>query len=314
LDKLDVKLIRGFLQAQRDHPIPGEIRLPYSSLAHQLGISESTARDRLRRIQRSGFVAKWSLLVNPSLLGVHLFALGFDMPTSVPRDDVVEKLKLLPEVLLLVSYHGGHVGVLFYHRDEADLTKQIRLISKLSSMQDSYTTKIPFPPCEISLSRTDWRIISSLQTDTGRSYREIATGLNISTRTVKRRLARMVAYKAIFAIATGDFNKLTEAVRADFIVHYSTEARSASEPFVIGALNEYLIFAAPWQDFSVYNTMVPNIPQAKKLYHLIRQHAGVKNVRLGLAEEQHEAYEILKEQVDRRLAQMQVTRVRKVSS
>lgn len=100
LDPLDVRIIRAL---QRDG------RMPYSTLAEELGVAEGTIRKRVARLQADGYV-RIVAVANPFKVGMDVVAI---IGLNVARQRMKEALKRLRS-LDAVRYIGVTTGTFDY--------------------------------------------------------------------------------------------------------------------------------------------------------------------------------------------------------
>src|SRR4029077_6113829 len=161
MDKLDIKIIRELYQGQ---PIPDLRRGPRDSfrvMGRKLGVSDGTVRERLGKLTRSGLIRSGPLQVNGDLLGVNLGVLSMDVEPSTQKDKLVEKLSLIDGVFLVQTHVGTLIGIMLYYEDGKSLERRLSLIASVSGARGAKFTRLPLPKSGVSLSKTDWRILST---------------------------------------------------------------------------------------------------------------------------------------------------------
>lgn len=302
MDSLDVKLVRELSQGRNVGLVWGDINPSYREMAHRLGVSRETVRNRVEKMLSSGVMKVFPIQVNPGLLGLTMGAVTVDFPASSHKADLIRNISLLEGVGLIVSHVGSSFGIIFYYEDEASRRKKVELISRLCSATATDTTSIPYPRCTVSLSEGDWETIASLQRSRRGPARRVAVDLGISEKTLRRRLKRLVEGWAISTVISTDVGPLRGEVAANLIVHYASPAqRPAADGRLLRDLDEYLFFPGLWTDFSVYSLFLPSIPEAMKILERTRETPGVGIARIELVEQRIETYDIFREQVERKL-------------
>ncbi|MBI3022911.1 MAG: AsnC family transcriptional regulator [Thaumarchaeota archaeon] len=162
-----------------------------------------------------------------------------------------------------------------------------------------------FPRCEISLSKTDWEIVRSMRKDPRNSYAAVAKELHLSTKTVKRRLAKMIDGKAVFAVWASNPKVFEGAILADLRVLYdNSEPRGELVQKIISQLDDYLYFVGLWDVLSVFLLIVPNVSKMQELVMWAKQQQGVKNARIDIQQERIQLWEKMSEHIEKRLAQL----------
>ena len=304
MDKLDVAVIRELLQGLPTSPTRPGIRLSFRAVARRLGVPEGAVRARARRLVDSGFIRGWAVHPNPNLLGLNERVLLVEASRGSERD-TVEKLMLIEGTVLLVNYHGNAMGVIFFYKDEKSLQRKTDLVEKVTGGTVLASADMSFPPCDLRLRLVDWKILAALQERIGAPYAEIARGLGLSTRTVKRRVTRMTKGGAAFVLASGDESKLRDTVRCDLIILWGDQRlRGPAQAELLHLLADYNFFSGLWTSFSVFNLLLPNVQIARDLLEKASALKGVEGARVEFLQERHEAYDTLRDQIDEKVAEL----------
>ncbi|MEM2320714.1 MAG: Lrp/AsnC family transcriptional regulator [Candidatus Bathyarchaeia archaeon] len=83
--------------------------LPFTEIARQLKMSESTIRKRVERLKREGVIKKFTVVVDPQKIGFNAIAIvGIDADPSKILD-VAKKLCELPEARYVATSTGDHM-------------------------------------------------------------------------------------------------------------------------------------------------------------------------------------------------------------
>ena len=185
LDRLDVRVLRELLQGNVSMPLNPAFRKSFRSIARTLKVEEDTVRSRVGRLEQIGFIKEWCTHPNPNILGIKENMIWLDIPSSTSKDDLVEKLKLLPDVLIIAKYYGTLIGIVLIYETDLSLMKSISLIRRLSNAFNLIRGNVLWPEANIQLSKSDWQILSALFHDPRKTYLGVSTGLGISARTVQ---------------------------------------------------------------------------------------------------------------------------------
>ena len=106
LDKLDISVLREFMQDMTNFPRQSDIRKSFRKIAKSLQTDEDTVRNRIEGLHRTGFLRGWQVGINPGLLGQKTVTLVLDVPSPASKDDVLRKLRLIPGILTIIEYMG----------------------------------------------------------------------------------------------------------------------------------------------------------------------------------------------------------------
>ncbi|MCS6767936.1 MAG: AsnC family transcriptional regulator [Candidatus Nitrosocaldus sp.] len=162
-------------------------RASYRSIGRRVGLSTSTVRSRVLNMLNSGLITRF-------IASLDLTALGYSLVHVVVKhrgdeDYIVERLRLLGNILMSVACVGDIT--VFGLASKGMLKERLDLLQVvLQPNTILYTSSMEAMPRR--LLRNDLRIIRHLLVEPRASIKSIASRLNISARTVKRRLEYMV--------------------------------------------------------------------------------------------------------------------------
>ncbi len=266
-------------------------RTSLREVARSLKIDELTVRNRLRRLELGGFLKGWRLFVNPALLHANLTQILFDLRDST--EDLSGKLKGLPGVGAIVEHIGKSMWVVVYHNDEKSLNERERMIERTAKAKAVAIAKIRAPKCDVSLYPTDVEIIAALSKNPRKPYSMVAKELGLSTRTVRRRLQRMVDGRAVFVLPSMDPGSLEGALLVDLLVEYSDGERSATTfERLLPAMDDFLIRAQPGDPrYGFFNLFVTKLSVVSKILKEVQSIPGVKSARADLVQSRWEMYD-----------------------
>jgi DNA-binding Lrp family transcriptional regulator len=307
MDELDVKIIRELLQPIAFVTTREGQKESLRSIGRKLRVSDGVVAKRAARLVRSGFIKGFPLLLNPGLLGLKVGALILEVKASTPTKELAKRLSLIDGLFVVQSYYSSSVGITFYYGDDESFEKKAELISTVAGALGRKLARIPFPTSTVSLSKTDWRIISRLQRNVDEPLKAIAEELQISTRTVRRRMVGMTKGGVIFTIASMDVTAVREGIVADLIVEYDNPLlRPRVDLTLIELLDPYYYFTGLWEGFSSFAIIVPSISKSREIVETVRKVEGIKSADVELVEDRHEFYGYLHEAVERKLASLQL--------
>ncbi|MEM1659084.1 MAG: Lrp/AsnC family transcriptional regulator [Candidatus Jordarchaeales archaeon] len=108
-------------------------RIPFLRIADALGVSETAVRKRVRKLEKSGVIKKYTVEVDPRKLGFEINTLiGLDTKPECYLQ-VVEKLKGMKETVSVYATSGDHmILVECWFKNSGELAE---FCKKLESMQ-----------------------------------------------------------------------------------------------------------------------------------------------------------------------------------
>ena len=291
MDALDKCVLRALFQNEGLTPVNPRARTSSAAIARKLGVSEGTVRNRIVRFHETGFVKDVRLIANPNLVGLAEACLLFDVPRET-RSEVIERIQLLENVVILAVFHGSLLSPIFRYRGEAALVRQVDLFRRLAKVERIIVGRIPFPECNLRLSESDWAVMRAFHRDPRRACASVARDVRLSTRTVKRKLERLFREGAAFTFPVFDPTKLDGGVMGALIVEYPLEMKGDVDRTVAARFGEHIfnvLHMLPYRKGDLapcgYNCIVPNISKGTEMLDEVNGLPGVRNARFEVFDE-----------------------------
>ena len=174
-------------------------RQSYRELAEKLNLSVTAIHNRIQTLIDMGIIRKFT--AKPSILvqnAIHILIMGNTKTNSI--NNLKEKLKNQGSIYWLAVGGGNALYIGAYIKHIAELDGLVSFIKETAEMPEP-TVGITFSPIPSNLNAAivetdmcdlDFKIIRSLKDDSRKAVADIAEELNISTKTVRRRLDRMI--------------------------------------------------------------------------------------------------------------------------
>jgi DNA-binding Lrp family transcriptional regulator len=277
-------------------------RESFAKLADSLGIDDNTVRTTMERMRDTGFLKAWSASLNPHVLGMQCESM-FVEPHKDVKSKIVRRLKLVEGVVLIMSFlENPGLRVIFYYKDDADFKRKTELISSLCDIEaPSVSWNIPFPKSKMKFKKTDWQIVKILFEDSRKSNLEIAKCLQISTRTVRRRLELMAGDNAFFPTPIVDIKKVDGFVYLFAIEYTSKENKSFTDNRLRNEIQKIIFLDTNSEIYTVVAAVCENISKANKISEWLKSQKGVKEVIVRVVEETFYISDWILNEIERRL-------------
>lgn len=309
LDRLDVHILRELVWGRENWPVGSDIRKSYGTVARSLGVDEGTVRNRVRALHGSGFIAGWRTILNPSLFGGGEIAVWLDVGGRASKDELFESACLLPGAILINRSHGKGVFVVLRYHDEVEVRREIDLLLRLADAEWRIVGRVPFPSCDLRLTPTDRSILRCIRGDPRRPAVAVSRELGISTRTVRRRLQRMIDHRALFAFPALEPKAVEGPLIGALLVTYRADRKAEIDERILAHLDDFL-----WHVFHMlpyapgglhpcaFNLFLPNLAKAREILIWAHDLPGVVECRLELMEELRTRFEVFDDELEKRLA------------
>jgi len=110
-------------------------RASYVEMARHFGVSETAVRKRVRKLEGSGVIKRYTIDADPKKIGFEVDALiGIDAKPE-KYIHVLEKLKPMKEVMTLCSSSGDHMLMVeCWLENSRSLTKFVKALEKMEGV------------------------------------------------------------------------------------------------------------------------------------------------------------------------------------
>ncbi len=295
-------IFRSLFQGEAGEPLSMNSRKSFRAIARNLGVDELTVSERLQKLRRTGFLRGWLLFFNPNLLGLKQAQLLFEIQPK-QKEEQIEKLRPLESVLAIIEHLGTSMYVLLSAEDDESLRGQVKMVESIVG-KSSLFLRIPFPLTNLKLSHTDVQIVRALSVDPRRLYSAIATELNLSNKTVKRRLERLIDERAVFTIPSMDPGSLEGGMLVDLLVRYSSRNnRGPVNRELLAKLDDCSVRAQLGDpDYAFFNLLITKISAIRDALKQVKSIEGVREARIDVVQNRSEFFDHYSAQIERRLS------------
>jgi DNA-binding Lrp family transcriptional regulator len=181
----------------------GNSRLSYRALAEKLDLSVTAVHNRIQTLIDLGIIRKFNTSLSVfAQNAIHVLIIGATKTTSI--SNIKPKLEKQGSIYWLAVGGGSILYVGAYLRNIGDLEALVRFVKEKAEMPEPTVGLMgsPIPPMlrnlnlkglegENKLCDLDYKILRSLKDDSRKPTSLVAEELDVSTKTVRRRLARM---------------------------------------------------------------------------------------------------------------------------
>lgn len=297
-DDLDIRIVKALASPSS---FQWDVRVPYAHVAAGLDVDEETVRHRLKHMNDVGFLRGWQLVLNPALLGREAAIVELIVGDEESKPEVVSRLKLLEGVMLIDDLYGNELAVLTLYENPSTLERQVRLFASLCGGRTPVSWKLGFPPCGLTPTRTDWRIIEALRRDGRGRLSDVARSLRLSTRTVKRRMIRLVNGNAFYLDPLLDIGSVG-GVRCRFWVTAEASWKHAVDKAILSGLQRIISTHTAPQEYSLFVAHLSNLSEVQERLLWMRQLRGVREVRSTIEIEHIHVQEWVSGEIEKRLS------------
>ena len=205
MDKLDMKILSILLDNCRE---------PDRQIGKKIGITGGAVRSRIQRMEKNGVIEKFTLKIEPPVLGYNLF---YVVVTGQNQEDVLKQASLVGEPFLVVPCVGGITvcGIVVTENIEQKINLAKNLMKDVRVLSIFQAENIGIPT---NFTRTDLEIIEKLIKNPRIKIEDLAKLTKLSTKTVTRALEKFHKDDAIVFTLIYDPVKLSGYIPYAIIV------------------------------------------------------------------------------------------------
>jgi DNA-binding Lrp family transcriptional regulator len=184
LDNLDIKILSRLLNNCRESD---------RQIGKEIGISGGAIRARIKKMQETKIIEKFTIKVEPPILGLGVL---YIVVSGQNIKDILEQIRLVGEPFFVVPCVGGITVCSIVIKE--NLQQKIALANKL--MKDVRVLSIfeaENPGFNSNLTKTDLEILEYLIKEPRQKIEKIAEEMSLSTKTVTRCIDKLQENNAI---------------------------------------------------------------------------------------------------------------------
>jgi DNA-binding Lrp family transcriptional regulator len=298
-DDLDIKIMR---ELESPASFRWNVRESYASIAKKLGIDEETVGRRVERVRQAGVFQGWELIVNPHIIGRESASMELDVDPELSKEAVVEKLKLMEGVVSILNFNGRHLQVGLYFRNRKSLERQVALILSICGSKDSLLLDVDFPSFHLRMTSTDWLILNSLRKNPRVKLADLARDIAVSTRTLNRRMSRMIEGYAFFLHTAMDLRRLGGLACRLLIQSGNPAKKRAADEAILKKLNKIEWIYTVSDNYSMFVMHCENTAEADQISGWASGMSGIDRATMDIIDDQITVQDWLDEEIEGRIS------------
>ena len=201
-------------------------RVSYSSIAKSLNLSLRNVSQRIDNLLNLNIIKFFSVQFYYNLLGFRHY-IGSIIPNQDKmQKDFFKEIQLIPEIYRIWELLDGTLVISFFCQDVRNLEEMFNDLANIGVKIEGYSETRTHFPIDIPFSLLDWRIIYYLFKNSRASKLEVASALDVSKKTIMRRLNRMQNMKLIQFLPEINFEAITSMISA--VISLETDGPSKS--------------------------------------------------------------------------------------
>lgn len=276
LDSIDLRIIRLLYR---------NCRTPYREISAKIGISLNATRSRINRLVSLKIIQRFLTIPNPVIFeydSEYFFIIKYPKSNIIKPEEIMRKLNLMGETLVYAKSMGA--TYIFYMLVKKGAERKIDVIADLLNPAVVEYKFTILEPATMKLTNSDFKIIKCLVGDPRMGIKDISINTSISSRTISKRIERMLRNQILFFSLITDMSVLPLTGYIEFVLIISIERDFyyyISER-IYDDLDEYLvdIFNSNKKDIVFANFFCSNIAVMDKIVTNVESYHGVKSIEL----------------------------------
>ncbi|MGI0035474.1 MAG: AsnC family transcriptional regulator [Nitrososphaera sp.] len=288
MDELDVKILRALISESRASPSNAEVRLSLRAIAARIGADDMTVNYRYKRLQKSGALSDWHLILNPSFFGRSVLDVVVDVQPESEKADMIRKLKLVDGAIMILNFFGRALKILTMYSTNESRSRTVELISRITNAERITQSRMPLPLSRTKLlTETDVKIIGALSKDARKSSALVAKELGLSTRTVRNRTDRLRKENTIFTFPSLNIYGIAGLIPVYVSYTYCNGAKSSVDRAMLTHFESSYLwggFYDPDRGFLMLDA--PTIGDVPRILEWAKSQPGIASARIDFPIEQ----------------------------
>ena len=288
MDALDVKILRAVISESRASPSSAEVRLSLRAVAARIGADDMTVNYRYKRLQKSGALSDWHLIVNPSFFGRSVLDVVVDVQPESEKADMIRKLKLVDGVFMILNFFGRALKILTMYSSNESRSRTVELISRITNAERITQSRMPLPLSRTKLlTETDVQIIEALSKDARKSSALVAKELGLSTRTVRNRTDRLRQENTIFTFPSLNIYGIAGLIPVYLSYTYCNGAKSSVDRAMLTHFESSYLWGGFYDlDRGFIMLDAPTMGDVPRILEWAKSQLGIASARIDIPTEQ----------------------------
>ena len=211
-------------------PTSTSVRRPSpKDVAKMLQVDARTVKERVRRWERKRFIKYYQLVPNYRLLGIRSTSFLLRAVDPLAKPKILDRISLVDGVTSVLDILGDSILVWVAYQDAEELDRRVALLAEITggSSAERFLDE-SFGPVEMRLSALDWQILRSMRNDAMKPVTKIAKELQVTRKTVRAHLERLVEKNAFFVRTIFDVTRVKGLIFYGLAIELDPAARESA--------------------------------------------------------------------------------------
>ena len=248
MDELDVKILRALISESAIAQSNSMVRVSLRKIASRLGADDMTVNNRFRKLQESGCMSRWQLLINPSFFGYRILDVVVRVQPESGKADMIRKVRLIHGVFAIQNFHGKALKILLFYDSEDARSRAVELISRITNAESMTVSTMTMPRSQTKrMTATDLAIVRALSGNARKSSEDLAKELRLSSKTVRNRVKKLRRENTIFTLPNLNLEGIAGSIPVYLSYTYANEgAKGQADRAVLSRFDSNFL----WGGFS----------------------------------------------------------------
>ena len=259
-------------------------RRSYLGISKELEISANAVQKRVNEMIGEGVIISFEIGFDAQLLKLNTCISDIKLKGKFITSEIISELKKIPNIFFFAFTIGNVFTVMFHYESTKDLEQIIEQISLVKNVSNVITS-IPRSQQSIKLapSSLDWKIINCLNHNVRKKNHEVAKELGVSTKTIKRRLDRLLKEGVIVFTLSVDLSKAKNCIIFLLIVDIKTGVKKEKiKSQIKNQFSDIWAEEGPVQPSIVFFMYAKTLSEIGSVLEEVKKMSGVKTATISL--------------------------------
>lgn len=299
LDDLDVRI---FKELGSPSSLQWNVRESYSNIAKRIGVDEETVRRRLKRAEDRGTLPSWRMMINPHLIGCEAASMDLKVKDEEEKERAIAEIRRVDGVIKILDFRGQGLQVTLYHQNSDALKRKTELIRSICNSPEPIVWELDFPLSNMRMTNTDWKIVQNMLEDARKSLEDVSKSIDLSARTVERRLTLMKERFVTYLQGIPNFKVFAGLSCVFLVCSAEQKKKKIVDRNILSKVHRTELANTSSKKYSTFVMVFDNLSEADEVTEWIRSLDGVESVRMGIMRELIVVQDWLRDEMSKRIA------------
>jgi DNA-binding Lrp family transcriptional regulator len=285
-------------------------RTPYRNIASAVGITPNAAKERINKMISNGVIRSFGVLINPAIFGheKECFLILKNIDKTIKEQDLFKKISLLGDIFAYAKQLDE--AAMFVLSVRAGAEDKIEILTDLLKPATVESIFGRYKPVTMRIHSSDLEIMKCLLSDPRMSVEDIAKETSLSTKTVARRLEKMIENHILQFTILVDLSSMQLIGYIEFaaLINFHASRHQNIVERIYHEMEDYLLRPFSYQEeLGVTCFFCANISTVNLILRRLESYDGVNKVESFITTRLTVYQDWLKREIDKKIISKKVS-------